>query len=384
MFVIEDNIPTLYAGVWKSNLPWLIDITTLHNISISPLNATEQKKYLSQNISSYFAAIFKVTSVKSMLSCTLSRSLYKVKNSYVNGEQTLGYTLHKIRQTSNQWDAVLGAGIPFSHQHRHNSALPQSFYEEHNWSGSNLTFYRDSQLAGVLGALASVLSGSCIANIYSVDGIKPSINGSSTILSEAGCVGTGLGGSIISYTSFLNGKQPNGLQTDQDIQNLSFNITEESLNKLLANFTLSIIPYLGLWNDTVNITRHISQNVYSFSQPINLLIPYSLSLVLAFPCILLGTFALVQNGIPANDGGFIQILSTTTGSPALQIAAAGNCLAGDGRPSEHLRNLKVRYGELVGLRTRVGGTVVRRAGFGTEGEVLPLKKGEKYGVVGKI
>lgn len=143
-----------------------------------------------------------------------------------------------------------------------------------------------------------------------------------------------------------------------------------------------MITYIGLWSETVNVTQSLSQNIYSFSQPINLIIPYSLSLLLVFPFLLIGTFALTHNGVPATDGGFIQILSTTSGSPSLQRVVAGSCLEGDS--SKQLRGLKVKYGELVNLRDEIRGTVVRRAGFGIVDEVGPLMKGERYGVIGKL
>lgn len=46
-----------------------------------------------------------------------------------------------------------------------------------------------------------------------------------------------------------------------------------------------------------------------------------------------------------------------------------------------MMNLEIKYGELIGEEVRVGGTFVRRAGFGLKDEVVALKKGEKYGVV---
>jgi len=126
---------------------------------------------------------------------------------------------------------------------------------------------------------------------------------------------------------------------------VNLDITEEGLNQLLGDLTLSMFQTLQLWNQTVNATKLISQNVFSFSQPVNLILPHFLPLLLTLPFLIIGTLALIENGVPATDGGFIQILNTTTGCPTLQHVAAGNCLAGDEHPKQ-LRGLKVRYGEL--------------------------------------
>lgn len=77
------------------------------------------------------------------------------------------------------------------------------------------------------------------------------------------------------------------------------------------------------WNTSANATRSTAANVYSFSQPPNLIIPYFVSLAVAVPFLLLGGWALVRNGVSAADGGFMQIITTSTGSAILDSAAAG-------------------------------------------------------------
>lgn len=66
-----------------------------------------------------------------------------------------------------------------------------------------------------------------------------------------------------------------------------------------------------------------------------------------------------------------------TGSPTLQQVATANCLSGDLSCPEHLVDLKNRYGELVDRRVEVKGKVIRRAGFGTGDEIIPLDEGKE-------
>jgi hypothetical protein len=86
--------------------------------------------------------------------------------------------------------------------------------------------------------------------------------------------------------------------------------------------------------------------------------------------------ALHQNGVTAVDGGFIQLVATSTGSATLDKIAAGSCLGGsEGAPKE-LLELKVRFGELIGEEKE---GEARRAGFGIDEETVPLVKGGLYG-----
>jgi len=77
------------------------------------------------------------------------------------------------------------------------------------------------------------------------------------------------------------------------------------------------------------------------------------------------------------DGSFEQIITTSTGSSLLDQAAAGGCLGGTESMPKELQDLKIRFGEFIG-REEPGG--VKRAGFGTESEVIALRKGARYGV----
>lgn len=125
-------------------------------------------------------------------------------------------------------------------------------------------------------------------------------------------------------------------------------------------------------------------NAYRFSKPESLILPYGFGLLSSLPFILLGLWALHSNGVSAIDGGFIQLISTTTGSKELKTQAAAGSLGGRESIPIGLQNLKIRFGELKNkTKYEVGGMgeEVRRAGFGTEDEVAPLTKGANYGIV---
>lgn len=99
--------------------------------------------------------------------------------------------------------------------------------------------------------------------------------------------------------------------------------------------------------------------------------------------LIFGGQVLHENGVPATYGGFIQLPGTTSGSTRMREAAAANCLGGDmNTVAQPLKEIKVKFGEVVSMRREVNGDLVRRAGFGVEDETALLMKGERYGVVG--
>ena len=125
----------------------------------------------------------------------------------------------------------------------------------------------------------------------------------------------------------------------------------------------------GLSSTETNATVRTTFNVFSLSRPLNIFLPYFLSLGLAILFIAIGIIALLRNGVSATEGGFIQLLSTTTGSAALNKAAAGSCLGGSENVSEELKELRIRFGELIeGEREpdQEGTRRLRRACFGLE------------------
>lgn len=166
-------------------------------------------------------------------------------------------------------------------------------------------------------------------------------------------------------------------------------------------------------------TETLNFNAYHFENKLAFFLPYGLSLALAIPILALGFVALyVQNhGVSAISGGFLQLLMTTTGRTSLEavVIKGSGTLGGYENVSEELREMEVRFGELIevsgeaqketdtllsgheehadvqeddrsqsGIDTTSGiercensVSVVQRAGFGTVDEVgLFRKKGE--------
>lgn len=205
-----------------------------------------------------------------------------------------------------------------------------------------------------------------------------------------------------------------GLGQGQHLSKSLFNIGEDILNTMLLNVTLATIPHYNLWTTPSNTTQHQPRQKYSFSRPVRLAAPYFVTLGITLPLLILGAWALRTNGVPATDSGFLQILMTTRGSPTVNHIASGGCLGGDPNVPERLRNLPVRFGEVLegvdvnhGLRKRKlstgnidspsSGSKVhlmpetpsdddgpRRlplASFGTPDEVTDIVRGRSYGVI---
>jgi len=184
----------------------------------------------------------------------------------------------------------------------------------------------------------------------------------------------GLYGVIIERTRF--NKVFDNLQPVPDSGKPQFIVNQETLNNQLVNITMSVMMAYNMWSTQVNATVVNSVNVYSFSHPLSLILPYFITLAVALPFIVMGYIALLRNGVSATDGGFMQIIATSTGSAVLDRAAAGGCLGGNESTPQELRSLKIQFGEFIGR----GDAGVRRAGFGVDGEVKPLRKDVQYGI----
>jgi hypothetical protein len=138
---------------------------------------------------------------------------------------------------------------------------------------------------------------------------------------------------------------------------------------------------------------------------------YGVALALALLALVVGALAFVRNGVGVNLG-FLTVVATTR-NPRLDVAARRACLGAE-LMSEALRSTRVRFGEIVpekigqpggqgerplaaedlrgengdergepwasGREWRGGGRscATRHAGFGLEGEIEPLMKGDDY------
>ncbi|KAJ6439250.1 hypothetical protein O9K51_08662 [Purpureocillium lavendulum] len=124
------------------------------------------------------------------------------------------------------------------------------------------------------------------------------------------------------------------------------NRMEDFLISALVNVTTTAITGLGYWNVDVNVSEHKLVTVYAFSRPLNLILPYSISLLCSLPFIIIGFAAMHENGVPAIDGGFLQLLLTTRGSKTLDALALGGSLGGERNIPEELKNVKLQLREI--------------------------------------
>lgn len=184
---------------------------------------------------------------------------------------------------------------------------------------------------------------------------------------------------VLNLTTFKDTDDPRTTQTiilDTPLAGFWFNTSNLAISLYLTlNATVlqtylenTIISMLTLSNQNVStmITTNQYVNHYSFASPARLVIPYAVTLLVALVFIVFGIFAMVQNGVSASSGGFIQLLCTTKGSQTLEDITLENSLGGDS-VSDDLKNLVVKYGQLKNKD-------VARAGFGVPGEVEDFVK----------
>jgi hypothetical protein len=162
----------------------------------------------------------------------------------------------------------------------------------------------------------------------------------------------------------------------------SYNITPDHLNQALFNLTLAIGYQIGYWNISTMISTTQMVNKYTFAAPLNFYIPYGVLLILSIPILVLAMISLYRNGVPAKDGGFLQVLMTTRGNKDLDKLAAAGCLGGPNNVPKTLKDMELRFGALVSGESESAGEVdgIVRAGFGGRGKVQPLQQNIRYGI----
>jgi hypothetical protein len=210
-------------------------------------------------------------------------------------------------------------------------------------------------------------------------------------------------------------------QSKTEVSNMQpheFSITENLLNEALANITISSLS-LNTQFQSVNGTSTRVFNIYHFDNRLSFYLPYGLCLIFTLPVLVIGLLSLQHNGVTAMDGGFVQLLMTTTGRTVIEDAAGAGCMGGEENVPKELKKMRVRFGEMVeeenllrdegfitthgeqeetsaetlpvvqepgssgdaakqfsGMESR---RAVRRVGFGLLDETLPLEKGVQYG-----
>jgi hypothetical protein len=131
-----------------------------------------------------------------------------------------------------------------------------------------------------------------------------------------------------------------------DIDHTDFDTSEKLLNEALINITISSLS-LGVHYEMVNGTSTRVFNVYRFEKRLSFYVPYGLCLLFTLPVLVVGLLALHHNGVTAIDGGFVQLLMTTTGRTELEDIAAQGCLGGEENVPKELKKLRVRFGEMI-------------------------------------
>lgn len=152
------------------------------------------------------------------------------------------------------------------------------------------------------------------------------------------------------------------------------NITEDLLNDVLTNITLSALS-LRTWWETVPVTKMRYRSTYSFASPLNLILPYSICFAAATIFAVIAIWSLWQNSILAADDGFLQIMTATRGNTTMEKLVLQERLLEVDSISEELKRLQIRYSELV--TEEILGIEKRKLRFGTMEETLSLKKGRR-------
>lgn len=149
-----------------------------------------------------------------------------------------------------------------------------------------------------------------------------------------------------------------------------FKLSPSIVEQLMRNVTISMLND-ATTNTTTEVTTTVYKAAYDFQDKPRLIVVYAVTLGVCLVFILLGLFALYQNGTPAHSGGFLQILSTTTyGESLMNHLAKEASLYGTEKIPRDLAQLQVRYGLVSD-----GGSEKKYAAFGTVEETEVLLKG---------
>ncbi|KAH6669412.1 hypothetical protein B0J14DRAFT_598601 [Halenospora varia] len=321
------------------------------------------------------------------VTCVPGRGVFTVNNVYTDNVLNRTYTVNPISKLINLALLNKNGVIQVPGFTTISGAIGT---QPANWTQKTLDYYRDNNYMAITSSLLSWLDGNFQAflpgsqdmqrrGINDTEGpVLNSLAWEDLVTTSA----TGVShssGTVNNAANLIDSTRFNKAFNQYAAFNSSgpqFIINQDLINDYLFKMTTSLMSAYGNWNTTTSATITTPTNIYSFSSPLTLILPYFLTLALSFPFMVLGSLALIRNGVSATDGGFIQLISTSTGSAALDNAAAGGCLGGSESLPKELEELEIRYGELIGRDD----TAVKRAGFGVEREIVPLRRSESYGI----
>jgi hypothetical protein len=370
--------------------------------------------------------------------CFAAVAKYNVDISFINGVQNISYSTSETQPLEvDTWHPEKNAFHTVKSVQEYASllALIESFINNFDIEGRSvssigfdladlaspkridLTYDNGTVYRSYLGCKARPvttipLRGACIALLGSPNGWQATEANHLTYLP---------GSSILALSAF--NKMRISKTELSTMQPHEFSFTEELLNEALANITISSLS-LNTHFQKVDGTSTRVFNVYHFENRLSFYLPYGLCLIFTLPVLVLGLSALQHNGVTAMDGGFVQLLMTTTGRTVIEDAAGAGCMGGEENVPKELKKMRVRFGEMVQgenllragglegqeetstetlpvaqdlgssgsvqkLSTRndtvkqfsgmEGQRAVRRVGFGLLEETLPLEKGVQYG-----
>ncbi|KAJ4331259.1 hypothetical protein N0V95_009914 [Ascochyta clinopodiicola] len=149
-----------------------------------------------------------------------------------------------------------------------------------------------------------------------------------------------------------------------------FDLSPRTVERLMHNVTISLLNDAST-TTLAEVTSTEYKAAYVFKDQPRLLAAYACTLVVCLVFVLLGLFALLQNGTPAFSGGFIQTLYATTHAASISNQMAKDAsLRGTQHVPENVARLQLRYG-LVSDE----GSERKYAAFGTVEETEVLLKG---------
>jgi hypothetical protein len=158
--------------------------------------------------------------------------------------------------------------------------------------------------------------------------------------------------------------------TSYQYYDIYFNLAPDIVERLMQNVTISMLNDAATAT-TAEVTTTVYKAAYVFKDKPRLIVAYAATLGVCLVFVLLGVFALCQNGTPAFSGGFLQILCTTTYSESIMNHLAKDAsLQGTQNLPKGLADLKVRYGLVTD-----SGSAKKYAAFGTVEETEVLLEG---------
>ncbi|KAF2095130.1 hypothetical protein NA57DRAFT_79617 [Rhizodiscina lignyota] len=357
------NNTTPYTSVWKntaSSLYTSLDFTILQAHTVTETSPLPGERLGELNVT------------QTEISCLPSIADYDVLNTYENNVQSLKYETKNVQPLDIEPPGVCWPSVTLSEMPPVDGEVFNATCSEN--TTAQLPFMQNSNIMAVFLAMAAPLAGTVETGLAGVGYVEDTVSNGEFILTSASYPA----GLIVANTPLSSSFNAPPAADGEMYSNSPFFVTQDILNEMLANITLSAIS-LGLWKETTQVTQNLTNTVYVLSRPLNIALPYGLLLGLALPFLGLGLWSLYANRVPAQDGGFFQILVTTSGSEQLHHAAAkSGGLSGATNVPQEVRDLKVRFGEFIEGREK--DRVVPMAGFGTRDEVRVIEKGKIYGV----